>query len=214
MASAFTRKQAADAVAKTTGERDAIRANLLDLDGSFGKRLLEGAALTGITRQRWDSAAVSLAALWRLFDAYSAVIDRAAEMLAGRLGQEKLAEITALLTGPSIELHRPAPLGGRDLADTGREQVSITTGRARMSAAFAEVTEDPFLVGQQLLEQPQRLCPMPALPGPEGDVAAGGQGVWVVRAKDPLSVGQQLTEQPLCLRRMPAHRLFPAARPA
>jgi hypothetical protein len=34
----FTRQQAADAVAKATGERDAIRANLLDLDSSFGKR--------------------------------------------------------------------------------------------------------------------------------------------------------------------------------
>jgi hypothetical protein len=136
----FTRQQAADAVAKATGERDAIRANLLDLDSSFGKRLLEGAALTGITRQRWDSAAASLAALWQLFDAYWTVIDRAAKILSGRLGQEKLAKITALLTGPSIELHRPAPFGERDLADTGREQVSITTGRARMSAAFAEVT--------------------------------------------------------------------------
>ena len=37
-------------------------------------------------------------------------------------------------------LDGPAPLGRRDLADTGREQVTITTGRARMSVAFAKVT--------------------------------------------------------------------------
>jgi hypothetical protein len=66
MSPAFTRQQAADAVTKARGERDTIRANLFDLDGSFGKRPLAGAALTGTTRQRWDSAADSLAALWEL----------------------------------------------------------------------------------------------------------------------------------------------------
>jgi hypothetical protein len=74
----FTPQQAVDAVAKTRGERDAIRASLFDLDGRFGKRLPEGAAPTGTTRQLWDSAADGLVALWKLFEAYSAVIDRAA----------------------------------------------------------------------------------------------------------------------------------------
>ena len=44
----------------------------------------------------------------------------------------------------------------------------------------------------------------PHSPGPGGDVAAGGQGVGMVRAQDPLLVGQQLLEQPQRLRRMPA----------
>jgi hypothetical protein len=140
MAAIFTRQQAADAVAAARAERDTIRANLFDLDGSFGKRLLAGAALTGTTRQRWDSAAGSLAALWDLYEAYAAVIDRAAGTLAGRPGQKELAEITALLTGPSIELHRPAPLGRRDLADTGREQLTLADARAQMRSTFAEVT--------------------------------------------------------------------------
>jgi hypothetical protein len=140
MASTFTRQQAADAVAAARTERDTIRANLFDLDSSFGKPLLAGAALTGTTRQQWDSAAGSLAALWELYEAYAAVIDRAAETLAGRPGQKQLAEITVLLTGPSIELHRPAPLGRRDLADTGREQLTLAAARAQMRSAFAEVT--------------------------------------------------------------------------
>src|SRR5260370_26169869 len=137
----FTRPQAADAVAAASGERDTIQANLLDLDGSFGKRLLAGAALTGTTRQRWDSAAGTLAALWDLYAAYSAVIDRAAEALAGHPGQKELAEITALLTGPSVEVNRgPAPLARRGLADAARYQLTLATATARMRGAFAEVT--------------------------------------------------------------------------
>jgi hypothetical protein len=87
MAATFTKAQAADAAAAARDERDIIQANLLDLDGSFGKRLLAGATLTGTTRQRWESAASTLAALWDLYEAYSAVIDHAAEVLARRPGQ-------------------------------------------------------------------------------------------------------------------------------
>jgi hypothetical protein len=141
MAITFTKQQAADAVAAARDERDSIQANLLDLDGSFGKRLLAGATLTGTTRQRWESAAGTLAALWNLYEAYSAVIDRAAEALDKRPGQKELAEITALLTGPSVEVDRgPAPLARRDLADAGREQLTLATARARMRGAFTEVT--------------------------------------------------------------------------
>ena len=142
MAITFTKQQAADAVAAAQDERDSIQANLLDLDGSFGKRLLAGATLTGTTRQRWESAAGTLAALWNLYEAYSAVIDRAAEALAKRPGQKELAQITALLTGPSVEVDRgPAPLARRDLADAGREQLTLATARARMRGAFTKVTE-------------------------------------------------------------------------
>ena len=42
MATQMTREQAAAAVADATAERDSIQANLLDLDGSFGKRMLAG----------------------------------------------------------------------------------------------------------------------------------------------------------------------------
>jgi hypothetical protein len=141
VAATLTKKQAAEAVAAACDEREIMQANLLDLDGSFGRRLLAGATLTGITRQRWESAAGDLAALWDLYEAYSAVIDRAAETLARRPGQKGLAEITALLNGPSVEIDRgPAPLARRNLVDTGREQMTLTAARARMSAAFAWVT--------------------------------------------------------------------------
>ena len=52
---AMTREQAATAVAEATAERDSIQTNLLDLDGSFGKRMLAGAALSGESRRRWSA---------------------------------------------------------------------------------------------------------------------------------------------------------------
>jgi hypothetical protein len=89
----MTREQATAAVAVATAERDGIQANLLDLDGSFGKRMLAGAKLAGVSKQRWETAAADLATLWDIFTAYAAVVDKAAELLASphRLGNAELA---------------------------------------------------------------------------------------------------------------------------
>jgi hypothetical protein len=141
----LTKEQAAAAVRAAVSERDAIQANLLELDGSFGKRLLAGAALTGQTEQRWAAAAAALAAVWQVYETYSAVVDRAAELAAGRLGGRELAALSALLTEPSVQLtadpSRPAPLAGRDLADTGRQELTLSAAIARMRPGFASVTE-------------------------------------------------------------------------
>jgi hypothetical protein len=138
----LTREQAAVAVKAAVGERDTIQANLLELDGSFGKQLLAGAALTGQTKQRWDATAAAMATLWQLYSAYSAVVDQAAEAVTRHLGSRELAAITALLTGPSIQLSAgPAPLAGRDLADSGREALTLASAVARMRRTFADVTE-------------------------------------------------------------------------
>lgn len=137
----MNRQQAADAAAKAGAERDTIQANLLDLDGSFGKRLLAGAQLTGVSKDRWDKTAATLAALWDTYATYSGVVDRAVALASGRLGQKELTEITTLLTLPSVQVTRAqAPLARRDLADTGRDMLTLATAVARMREAFAEVT--------------------------------------------------------------------------
>ena len=138
----LTRERAPAVVQAAAAERDAIQANLLELDGSFGKRLLEGAALTGQTRRRWDASALTLDTLWQVFSAYSAVVDRAADAVTKHLGPRELADITALLTGPSVELASgPAPLAGRDLADSGREALTLVAAVTRMRRAFGDITE-------------------------------------------------------------------------
>jgi hypothetical protein len=138
----LTKERAPAVVQAAVAERDAIQANLLELDGSFGKRLLEGAALSGQTKRRWEATAVSLANVWQLYSAYSAVVDQAADAVHGHLGPRELAAITNLLTGPSVQLAAgPAPLAGRDLADTGREDLTVVAAVTRMRRAFGPITE-------------------------------------------------------------------------
>ncbi len=138
----LTRDQAGAEVKAAVAERDAIQANLLELDSSFGKQLLAGAELTGDTKRRWDATAAKLATLWQVYSAYSAVVDQAAEAVTRHLGTRELTALTALLNGRSVHLASgPAPLAGRDLADSGREDLTLATAVARMRGAFAAVTE-------------------------------------------------------------------------
>ena len=138
----MTRDQAAAAVKAAVAERDAIQANLLELDSSFGKQLLAGAELTGATRRRWDATSATLGTLWQVFEAYSAVVDQAAEAATRHLGPRELAAISELLAGRSVQLASgPAPLAGRDLADPGHEDLTMATAVARMRGAFSAVTE-------------------------------------------------------------------------
>ena len=204
----LTKERAPAAVQAAVAERDAIQANLLELDGSFGKRMLEGAALTGETKRRWDATAASLATLWQIYSAYSAVVDRAAEALAGRLGPRELASITTLLTGPSIELASgPAPLAGRDLADTGREDLTLVVAVTRMRRCFAEITAVASTAEQVWNEMTGRLdavaaelarvTPLASSLGDEaltGDLVAAGSRLASLRGTlnaDPLSLWQR-----------------------
>jgi hypothetical protein len=142
MISMLNRQQAADAVDAAAAERDTIQQNLLDLDGSFGKQLLSGAQLAGTSKQRWDEAAATLAGLWDVFGAYNLVIERARAIMAGRLNQKELMEVSTLLAGPSVDVQRaPVPGGRKDLTDSGRDQLTLATARARMRGQFKTVTD-------------------------------------------------------------------------
>jgi len=143
VATQMSREQAAAAVAEATAERDSIQANLLDLDGSFGKRMLAGATLTGESKLRWDAAAADLATLWEIFNAYAAVVDQAAELMAGarRPSDRELAQLTAWLTGASVELNRQQPLGRRGLTETGKSDLTLAAAVQEMKRAFASVAD-------------------------------------------------------------------------
>jgi hypothetical protein len=136
----LTRQQAMEAAVAAASERDTIQANLLDLDGCFGKQLLSGAQLTGVSRQRWDAASVTLAELWETFNAYTTAIDRATALAGSRLGQRELTEISELLTGPSVSIARTGS-ARRDIADPGYDRVTLASARARMRDGFTAVTD-------------------------------------------------------------------------
>lgn len=137
-------ESAAKRVAEVLAERDAVQANLLELDGSFAKQVLEGAALTGQTRDRWAEASTALAALWETFLAYSAVVDRVAALGSSsrRPTRKDLPELTRLLTEGCVQLPGPpVPLARRDLAATGRPPVTLATAVGAMRRAFSQVAE-------------------------------------------------------------------------
>lgn len=75
---AVTRPAEVDAaLARLGAEHDRIGNALVDLDGHFGRKLLDGAALTGATQDRWSAARERITLLWAYFDAYRAVLDLA-----------------------------------------------------------------------------------------------------------------------------------------
>lgn len=146
MAALLTQPEAAALVTERIVERDRIQANLFDLDASFGKRLLSGASLTGTTKVRWLAASADLAWLWEAFTAYSAVVVRAAELRDGkrRPARGLAADLTALLTGPSVTLKgEHVPLARRQLtaSDEPEEQVTLTAAVQRMTGAFSRITD-------------------------------------------------------------------------
>ena len=135
---------AGQAAAAVLAERDAIQANLLELDGGFTRRLLDGATLSGQTRERWDVASATLASLWETYLAYSAVVDRVAELGTGphRPAKKDLPELDSLLTGACLQLARAAvPLARRNLSDTGVRAVTLAGAVTAMRRSFSEVAE-------------------------------------------------------------------------
>jgi hypothetical protein len=135
---------AARRVTAVLAERDAVQANLLELDGSFAKQVLEGATLSGQTRDRWAAASAEFATLWETFLAYSAVVDRVAALGSGarRPGRKDLPELNALLAEGCVQLPgAPVPLARRDLAAAARPPVTLAAAVAAMRRAFSAVTE-------------------------------------------------------------------------
>lgn len=92
------------ALARLGAEHEAIETSLLALQDHAGRRLLEGAELTGVTKERWASAEVSITLLWAYFDAYTDALRGARDIRSRRRwsSREDLLELTELLRGESV----------------------------------------------------------------------------------------------------------------
>ncbi|MER6422283.1 hypothetical protein [Streptomyces sp. NPDC001137] len=92
------------ALARLGAEHEAIETSLLALQDHAGRRLLEGAQLTGITKERWAAAEASITLLWAYFDAYTDALRSAREIRSRRRwsSREDLVELTELLRGESV----------------------------------------------------------------------------------------------------------------
>ncbi|MFF4234998.1 hypothetical protein ACFYYL_03915 [Actinomadura geliboluensis] len=139
----LSREEVDRTLARLRDERERIGAALLELEAHQGYQLLEGAALTGETRRVQADVQSRAASLWTLFDLYGRAVDAAEELRArhGRPGQAQLAELTRLLTGPSVELPvREVPLERRTLlAVPSGERLTLRAAVDRMTALYEEI---------------------------------------------------------------------------
>ncbi|GGY30759.1 M13 family metallopeptidase [Streptomyces omiyaensis] len=103
------------ALARLGAEHKAVEDSLLALQDHAGRRLLEGAGLTGTTRERWAATERTITVLWSCFDAYTAALRAAREIRSRRKWphREELAELTERLRGDSV--HVPGGAGERAL---------------------------------------------------------------------------------------------------
>ncbi|MFJ3782545.1 hypothetical protein [Streptomyces sp. NPDC090093] len=92
------------ALARLGAEHKAVEDSLLALQDHAGRRLLEGASLTGTTRERWAVAERTITLLWTCFDVYTDALRKAREVRARRRwpGREELVELTERLRGESV----------------------------------------------------------------------------------------------------------------
>ncbi|MGW2635393.1 hypothetical protein [Streptomyces sp. NPDC001348] len=132
------------ALARLGAEHEAIETSLFALQDHAGRRLLEGAELTGVTKERWEATEASITLLWSYFDAYTAALRTAREIRARRRwsSREDLVELTELLRGESVTVpggtaataNAPTLLSG-----TGRlsERFSLTALVDRMNELYA-----------------------------------------------------------------------------
>ncbi|MFG2822369.1 hypothetical protein ACGFX4_23415 [Kitasatospora sp. NPDC048365] len=143
----MNREEVDRALARLGAERDAVEAALLALQDHPGRRLLEGAALSGRTQERWAVAEQGLGLLWSLFDRYSEALAsaRAVRARRGRPGSAELAELSELLTGASVTVS-----GGQLPDAVGRlgagparlvERVGLDELMERMNGWYAVVLE-------------------------------------------------------------------------
>lgn len=142
----LSRDEADRALGRLRAEADRIAESLVAMDGHPAHRLLRGVVLTGLTERRWAEASTEMAALWEQFAAYREMLERAegVRQRRSRPGDEELAELTWLLSGPVVELDAEhVPIERRGLTGPAMVTERITLGElvGRMKAAFGTVTE-------------------------------------------------------------------------
>ncbi|WP_406008891.1 hypothetical protein OG440_24300 [Streptomyces sp. NBC_00637] len=134
------------ALARLGAEHEAIETSLLALQDHAGRRLLEGAELTGVTKERWASAEASITLLWTYFDAYTDALRGARDIRSRRRwsSREDLAELTELLRGESVTVAgsaagTAATANAPTLHGSGRlsHSFSLTTLVERMNELYA-----------------------------------------------------------------------------
>ncbi|MFH8368884.1 hypothetical protein [Streptomyces sp. NPDC018031] len=139
-APAMSREEVDRALARLGAEHEAIESSLLALQDHAGRRLLEGAGLTGITKDRWATTEQAIALLWTYFDAYTDALATAREVRGRHRWptQGELAELGELLGGTAVTLPSSGSLTGTPLLS---EELSLDELVSRMNRWYAEALD-------------------------------------------------------------------------
>jgi hypothetical protein len=134
------------ALARLGAEHEAVESSLLALQDHSGRRLLEGAELTGVTKERWARTDEAITALWAHYEAYTEALRAARELRARRRWptQTELARLTELLRGDGITVTgADVPDHARSLTGPARltEQLSLEELLRRMNAWYEQAME-------------------------------------------------------------------------
>ncbi|MFB4195095.1 hypothetical protein [Streptomyces carpaticus] len=130
----LSREEVDRALVRLAAEHEAIESSLLTLQDHAGRRLLEGARLTGLTRERWQRAEATVADLWSWFETCTETLTTARELRSRRRfpGREELTRLSLLLEGRNLVIS-----GGELLAEHTSWQQLV----ARMNRGYAEVLD-------------------------------------------------------------------------
>ncbi|MFE7465630.1 hypothetical protein ACFU6R_16220 [Streptomyces sp. NPDC057499] len=135
------RDEADRALARLGAEHEAIETSLLALQDHAGRRLLEGADLTGVTKERWASTDRAITLLWGYFDAYAGALARARTVRARRRypGREDLVALTELLRGQGVTMASAAAGPGPSADGPARlaERFTLEELVSRMNELYA-----------------------------------------------------------------------------
>lgn len=134
------------ALMRLAAEHEAIESSLLSLQDHSGRRLLEGAELTGVTKERWAATDAAITALWTHFEAYTDALGTARELRARRRWptQTELRELTELLRDEGVTVTGAAlPDHARSLTGPARltERLSLEQILGRMNAWYDQAME-------------------------------------------------------------------------
>ncbi|WP_407286591.1 hypothetical protein [Streptomyces sp. BP-8] len=135
----LSREEVDRALERLGAEYEAIETSLLALQDHAGRRLLEGADLSGTTKERWAATERSITVLWSLFDTYTAALEAARELRAQRRwpSPDDLAELTRLLHGDEVAVPGAASEDGGPGSGRPGERLSLEALVARMNGLYA-----------------------------------------------------------------------------